>query len=509
MSLAHDFLLQLHRVRPHGTLTIEKATAGQGLSSKAARTILFVLVFATVPLVFPRLQQHLVIKGESYKEMLPSVKDLIAFRHNSAPALAGTFSDTQPSTGDDTSNATNSSCAGMIEDPTHALDSFNDSLLRTEQKQPGAITRITHYGDSPITNDGITGTVRLLLQQQFGDSGHGFILIDRPWAWYGHQGINFTSGGGWNSDSLMNPQVRDGQFGLGGVAFHANGAGKYAKYSTVEEGENGKNFSKVDVYYLTQPGGGQFSVSVNDEISETVSTSSESVQSGFFSVKAPNEGENSFAIRTSNGSVRLFGAVLENESPGVVYDSLGVNGAFAGLLATVMNQQHWTEQLQHRKPNLVILNYGTNESQFASDDQMARYEKELRLVVDRVRAALPRASILIVSPMDRGKRIGGGRVITLPSIPKIVEMQRRVALETNCAFLNLFAAMGGESTMARWHEGRKHLVGGDLTHPTADGAQTVGSLIYMALLERYNEYKTRTQEGDKHVVTETSTRISR
>jgi lysophospholipase L1-like esterase len=183
----------------------------------------------------------------------------------------------------------------------------------------------------------------------------------------------------------------------------------------------------------------------------------------------------------------MFGAVIENDGPGVVYDSLGVNGAFAGLLATVMNEQHWTAQLQHRHPNLVILNYGTNESQYASDDQMTRYERDLREVVRRVHTALPNDPVLIVSPMDRGTH-QGGKVITLPSIPKIVEMQRRVAAETNSAFFDLFAAMGGEGTMAKWREGKNHLVGGDLTHPNGAGAEKIGDLIYHALIDGYDRY---------------------
>ena len=76
-------------------------------------------------------------------------------------------------------------------------------------------------------------------------------------------------------------------------------------------------------------------------------------------------------------------------------------------------------------------------------------------------------------------------------------MQRQVAVETHTAFLNLFAAMGGEGTMARWHEGRKHLVGGDLTHPNAEGAQTVGNLIYMALMEDYDNFRERQQTAIK------------
>jgi lysophospholipase L1-like esterase len=242
------------------------------------------------------------------------------------------------------------------------------------------------------------------------------------------------------------------------------------------------------VYYLEQPNGGQFSISANDLDSKVISTGGDQEKSGFAEIKAPT-GTGEFSIKTLGGDVRLFGAVLENDDTGVVYDSLGVNGAFAGLLATVMNERHWTEQLQHRDPNLVILNYGTNESEYASDDQMNRYDRELREVVRRVRSALPKASILIVSPMDRGRRGPGGKVVTLPSIPKIVELQRRVARETHCAFLDMFQAMGGEGTMARWHEGKKHLVGADLTHPNAAGAQTVGTLLYMALMESYIGYR--------------------
>jgi lysophospholipase L1-like esterase len=92
--------------------------------------------------------------------------------------------------------------------------------------------------------------------------------------------------------------------------------------------------------------------------------------------------------------------------------------------------------------------------------------------------------------MDRGTH-QGGKVITLPSIPKIVEMQRRVAAETNCAFFDLFAAMGGEGTMAKWHEGKNHLVGGDLTHPNGAGAEKIGELIYHALIDGYDRYLVR------------------
>ena len=461
------------------------------LLSKPAQTIFCILILAALPIFVPGLG--------SFREMLPDFGEMITFNGGSAgqpsdiPGGAPSSSDTTYASTEASPVVVNSD--NPIEDPQRAMDSFYAALMRTDAKQQGAITRVTHYGDSPITNDGITATIRRLLQTRFGDAGHGFILMDRPWAWYGHQAITYTSGGGWDNNPMIGGRTGDGMFGLGGVWFTSAGAGKYARFGPAAEGETGKSFSRMDVYYLQQPGGGQLSLSINGENTQTVSTSGSSVRSGFSEIKASQAGENSFEVRTAGGDVRLFGAVLENDGPGVVYDSLGVNGAYAGLLATVMNEDHWREQLQHRKPNLVVINYGTNESQYASADQLERYDKDLREVVRRVRASLPEASILILSPMDRGQRAAGGKIITKPSIPMIVDMQRRVALDTGCAFFNIFKAMGGEGTMAKWYAGtgKNHYVGGDLTHPTTEGAEMVGRLIYEALNDGYAKYKSRKQ----------------
>jgi lysophospholipase L1-like esterase len=477
--------------------TLLDSETTRAILSKPAQTLLFVVILALVPLAIPSLQKRLSVHGESYREFLPRAAEFVAFKSKSAPANPLQSAENVGSETAETKPAQNDCVDQLIVDPENVMDAFNEALSRSDAKKPGAITRVTHYGDSPITNDGITGTARQLLQKRFGDSGHGFILIDRPWDWYGHQAITFDPSGNWTSSSLMNPITRDGLFGLGGVSFSANGPGRSVRFAPASSGETGKKFSHLEVYYLEQPEGGQFSVTVNDTDSKTVSTAGAFTKSGFFKITAPDPFAKSFSVTSVSGQVRVFGAVLENDDPGVVYDSLGVNGAFAGLLATAMNEQHWTEQLQHRGSDLVILNYGTNESQDASDDQMARYDRELREVVRRVRTALPKASILIVSPMDRGKRAGAGRVITLPAIPKIVELQRRVAAETHCAFLNLFAAMGGEGTMARWSQGSNRLVRSDLTHPTVEGSQTVGTLIYTALMENYNNYRERLEKRSR------------
>ena len=186
----------------------------------------------------------------------------------------------------------------------------------------------------------------------------------------------------------------------------------------------------------------------------------------------------------------MFGITLESNHAGVQYDSLGVNGAFIGLLAHYLDADHWTEQLRHRNPNLVILGYGTNESQFEKLP-MDQYELDTKEAIRRIRAALPGTSIMLLGPMDRGARGAGGGIVTRPMIPKLINYQRRIAAETGCAFFDEFTAMGGEGTVARWREARPRLMGGDFTHPTVQGAEIVGTLLYDAIIKAFEEYKRR------------------
>ena len=72
---------------------------------------------------------------------------------------------------------------GFLTDRSGALIPFYAALEKVETKQRGSLVRILHFGDSPVTADQITADVRSLLQERFGDAGHGFVLAAKPWAW--------------------------------------------------------------------------------------------------------------------------------------------------------------------------------------------------------------------------------------------------------------------------------------------------------------------------------------
>jgi lysophospholipase L1-like esterase len=368
-----------------------------------------------------------------------------------------------------------------LDDRNGGLDRFYAALWRTERGAPLAITRILHYGDSPTTADLITGDTRQLLQKRFGDAGHGFTLIGKPWAWYGHRGVDLSSHG-WQMDPGTRWDLRNGLFGLGGVAF-TGGTGGTGAFSRVTLRDPTQ--TRLEVWFLRQPNGGDIAISSGGQPIGSIATGAPSRAAGFQSFELkPGTGTLDFS---TEGAVRLFGITLEKQKTGVVYDSVGLNGASVSMLALIFNESHWAEELRHRNPDLVVLNYGTNESGFAAF-LTREYEKELREAIRRVRTALPNASILVMSPMDRGQK-NGGEIETLPTIPRIVEIQRRVAAELGCGFFNTFEAMGGAGTMARWYDSQPRLVSADFIHPTPAGARIVATAFVRELTLGLNRYK--------------------
>ena len=354
--------------------------------------------------------------------------------------------------------------------PPGSLDHFFAALAR-----PDATVRILHYGDSPTTADSITADVRRLLQRRFGDAGHGFLLIAKPWAWYGHRGTEL-SGSGWKIEPASQERAPDHIHGLGGVSFRGD-PGATSRVTLSDDTHTG-----AVVYYLAQPDGGTFTVTVGDATIATVNTNALEKKPGFAEFALP-QGTRSIELHVISGRVRLFGYRFDKDQPGVQYSSLGVNGAQAQMLVRYFEFGQWSAALQHENPDLVVINYGTNESIFPEYIEK-QYPDELRTVVARIRAALPEASLLIMSPMDRGV-MEGGEIVTPPALEKLIGVQRQIAAESGCAFFNTFEAMGGAGTMGRWYHEQPRLVSADFMHPLPQGAARVGALFEQALVDAY------------------------
>ena len=359
-----------------------------------------------------------------------------------------------------------------------ALDHFYAALRDLQIGASRRTVRIVHYGDSPTTADLITGDARDLLQERFGNAGPGFILIAKPWAWYGHHGVE-VSGTGWKIDTAVG-SMREANYGLGGAIF----TGPVGASSTIHL--TAHDSTSIEVDYLEEPQGGNLDITADGAPVGTVSTAGDTKQNNATSISLP-PGTKQVKLTVSGSPAQVFGVVFGRGDRGLTYDSIGLNGASTTVMSRAFNPETFSAALEHRNPDLVVINYGTNESSFPAYVEK-QYEPELIRAIGRVRAALPNTSILIMSPMDRGERTGADAISTMRAIPEIVAIQQRVAGETGCGFFNTYQAMGGSGTMARWYDRQPPMVSADLIHPSPQGAHIVAQLLTGQLLIGYERY---------------------
>jgi len=387
----------------------------------------------------------------------------------------------------------------FLVDNNGALDHFYVALRDLHNGASRRTVRIVHYGDSPTTADLITGDARDLLQERFGNAGPGFILIAKPWAWYGHHGVDISATG-WKIDTAVG-SMREANYGLGGAIF----TGPVGATSTLHLAQH--DSTSIEVEYLEEPGGGTLDISADGVSLGEINTAGDTKKDNAQTLPIP-AGTKKIQLLVSGNPVQVFGVVFGRDNRGLTYDSIGLNGASTTVMSRAFKPDTFSAALEHRNPDLVVINYGTNESGFPSYVEK-QYEGELIRAIGRVRAALPNASILIMSPMDRGERSGGDAITTMRAIPEIVAIQQRVAERTGCGFFNTYQAMGGNGTMAQWYNRHPPMVGADLIHPSPQGARIVAQLLTGQLLigyERYMQNHPGTQpKQSPPVLSETST----
>ncbi|MCZ7583526.1 MAG: hypothetical protein M5R36_09430 [Deltaproteobacteria bacterium] len=143
-----------------------------------------------------------------------------------------------------------------IEDAKGSMNAFYAALSRTAAGQPGAVTRIAHYGDSLIEMDLLSGEARRRLQSAFGDAGHGFIHVAKTRTWYHHDDVEHDPEAKWIAFQLKERGFPLNRFGLGGAVSVPYKAGAESEIGTVRRGDVGKSVSRFEILALRSPDGG-------------------------------------------------------------------------------------------------------------------------------------------------------------------------------------------------------------------------------------------------------------
>ena len=367
------------------------------------------------------------------------------------------------------------------------LDGFYAALAASELGYAGAITRVMHYGDSAIGNDGIPGAIRLKMQARFGDSGHGFHLLGQPNASYRHQGVRFEEKSPWNHCFIIfGCREKDGHYGLGGTTFESTG-GAEVRLSTATKGAMGRKVSRFELWYAGLPKGGNIRLKLDDQEPVEVATAAEQLEDRWHVIEAA-DGEHTLTVRAAGGGkVRAYGVVMERAAPGVVWDEMSQIGALTRRMLN-FDADHLHSQVRRRDPDMVVFMFGGNDMN--TQGTMAKYREEFAQVIRLFRGAKDPLACLVMAPLDHGER-DGNRIVSRPIVTKIVNAQREVAKAEGCAFFDTYAAMGGEGSMGRWVRSSPALGSGDLSHLTHHGHKVVGGMLYKSLVAGYVDYRRR------------------
>jgi lysophospholipase L1-like esterase len=352
-----------------------------------------------------------------------------------------------------------------VENPA-ALANYFTALNHAAVNQ--APVHVLQFGDSHTASDDWVNAMRTAAQSIYGNGGPGFIHPGHPYLGYRRFDASGSNSTGWKTDGNKSHQEDPNQ-GLAHISISTSLPNQTVRLAAVGE--------LLGLFYMTQPGGGQIELTIDGE-KTVVSTDVSATEPGpgYFSRKLV-PGQHEILLRTMNfAPVRLFGWTLDNSS-GVTFETLGINGEWANKILDA-NEGIWSAELAERAPGLVILAFGTNEANSGlwNADQ---YRSDLKEIIARIRRAAPAASILLVGPPDCG------RTRPLAHLSEVIDIQRETAAAQNVAFWDWRLHMGGARIVSQW------VIAGlgqaDYVHLTGEGYRLIGNLLFKQIEKAHSE----------------------
>jgi lysophospholipase L1-like esterase len=362
----------------------------------------------------------------------------------------------------------------------HYLDDFFEDLFQLQQQQDRKIN-IVHIGDSHIQADYMTSIIRRNFHRHFGNAGRGLIVPLRVAGTNEPNNYKTVSNVTWNSKRCVFPE-EPLPIGIGGVTISTS-----APTANLEIYMNDLwldyGFNKLTFFYEEDDKSFEFILRdiKGAELGKISAHADDSIRN-FAQVRWENN-INAVTIETikrhkDQSRAIIYGTILENSRPGILYHTIGVNGAkFRHYTAA----KHFTTQTAALGADLFIISLGTNESidyPYVSKN----FFHEVGGLLSSLRKNNPSAKFLLVTPQDAFRQ----RSKINPGIMQVREWIIQYAVENGFAFYDMFRAMGGERSASSWSD--NELLSRDGVHLTKDGYEYQGNLFYHALIKGYNQY---------------------
>jgi lysophospholipase L1-like esterase len=362
---------------------------------------------------------------------------------------------------------------------------LSDFFERLYQLHKGVNSQVNilQIGDSHIQADFLSGTVRQNFHRDFGNAGRGLIVPGRVAHTNEPSNINTSSNTNWEAKRMVFPE-QPLDIGIGGITVQTKISDARLIIKTLNApAPFDYRFNSITLFF--QKDFSSYNIAIKDSVAHDLAFVGPYTFEPYGNtsrIMLPFS-TNQISLQTlqslpSQNQFTLFGVNLENGKNGVIYHSVGVNGA---KFKHYNLAKYFADQSSVLRPELFIISLGTNEAIDYPyiDPQFFNYIDEL---VETLRTKNPGAKFILTTPADHYRK----KTRRNPGLPIIRDTMIRYAQQKNLAYWDLYEVGGGNHSADLYK--KYNLIQRDGIHYTKDGYELQGNLFYSALVKAYNTY---------------------
>jgi lysophospholipase L1-like esterase len=283
------------------------------------------------------------------------------------------------------------------EEPIGTLALNKKADARRKGGGPGRGITILQIGDSHTSADFFTGDLRKVLQARYGDGGPGYVTAGHPHIGVRSATLNITSSSGWTYKALQRSD-NISEFWLSGFNSVAVVEGQTMTFSA----NRPVTFDMIEIEVVRQPGGGAIDIRLDGSVESQFDLDAAEIDPVVIRLlpkRGATDRVKQISITTTRaGTVNLASVAIYNRGSGVTYNSVGYPGATVGII-NKFDERLFASELRRIDPQIVVLSFGSNEG-FNENLDLERYSGNYARAVQKIRATLPSASIVVVAPPD-------------------------------------------------------------------------------------------------------------
>lgn len=376
-----------------------------------------------------------------------------------------------------------------IHDEKSSMDSIYKMLYQLKM-DPDSVKRplsIVHLGDSHIQAGFLTGAVMRNLQNEFGNAGRGLVVPLRLAKTNAPRDYMISSNSTWQRGRLIQ-RKNTLPIGVGGIALAAENEKIDFTLKLREKEQDKYAFNQITVFSDEEAP----TLNVNKQLLSLFDPLKEYPYAYRLQLGEMTDSIRLNASGATPGKSTYYGFSLENGKPGVLYHSIGINGAHY----LDYQNESLIKQTQALKPDLIVLSLGTNEA-FGRNFNNIEFKRQVSGMIKLVKEANPNSALLLTIPAECYVKRKVNNKIVYSANTKVARVRSVLidyAKENGIAYWDLFELTGGAGSSKNWFNNK--LMSRDRIHFTEEGYQLQGELLFNAFITEYNEYLTKRNRSE-------------